>query len=168
MQGVWKNKRTFLKQNYVLKEMSNSNRCCGFGGGLLYKLRNGFAKAAGAQKLQWLEIKSSNCIEVLNVVLVECKSEWLMECKCWCCIQKSYWTNSWSIGRLIWNFGKIYIHILIPIAFNLGSIAVHWLWNCAALALLSAIFVAKWFIQYDKISINQDILTHIFGGLKLV
>lgn len=44
-----------------------------------------------------------------------------------------------------------------PIAFNLGPISVHWYGLMYALALLSAIFIAKWFIKHDKININNDI-----------
>ncbi len=43
-----------------------------------------------------------------------------------------------------------------PVAFNLGSIAVHWYGIMYALALISAIFVAKWFIKHDKIAISND------------
>ena len=43
-----------------------------------------------------------------------------------------------------------------PVAANLGSISVHWYGIMYALALLSAIFVAKWLITYDKINISQD------------
>lgn len=44
-----------------------------------------------------------------------------------------------------------------PVAFNLGSIAVHWYGIMYALALLSAIFVAKWLIKYDKIPISNEL-----------
>ncbi|WP_026804453.1 prolipoprotein diacylglyceryl transferase [Aliarcobacter lanthieri] len=44
-----------------------------------------------------------------------------------------------------------------PVAFNIGEIAVHWYGIMYALALLSAIFIAKWFIKYDNINISQDI-----------
>lgn len=44
-----------------------------------------------------------------------------------------------------------------PIAFNIGSISVHWYGIMYALALLSAIFIAKWFIKYDKLQISDDI-----------
>ncbi len=44
-----------------------------------------------------------------------------------------------------------------PIAFHLGPVSVHWYGIMYALALLSAIFVAKWFINYDKINIKQEI-----------
>ncbi len=43
-----------------------------------------------------------------------------------------------------------------PVAFNLGSIAVHWYGIMYAFALLSAIFVAKWLITYDNIDISQE------------
>jgi phosphatidylglycerol:prolipoprotein diacylglycerol transferase len=43
-----------------------------------------------------------------------------------------------------------------PVAFNLGSVAVHWYGIMYALALLSAIMVAKWLITYDNIKISQD------------
>jgi phosphatidylglycerol:prolipoprotein diacylglycerol transferase len=44
-----------------------------------------------------------------------------------------------------------------PIAFHLGSISVHWYGIMYAFALLSAIYVAKWFIKYDKINIKEEI-----------
>ncbi|MBL3519933.1 prolipoprotein diacylglyceryl transferase [Aliarcobacter lanthieri] len=51
---------------------------------------------------------------------------------------------------------NIYSHFN-PVAFNIGEIAVHWYGIMYALALLSAIFIAKWFIKYDNINISQDI-----------
>lgn len=56
---------------------------------------------------------------------------------------QQYWQNIYS------NFD--------PVAFNIGQIAVHWYGIMYALALLSAIFIAKWFIKYDKINISNDI-----------
>ncbi len=50
---------------------------------------------------------------------------------------------------------NIYSHF-DPIAFHLGSIAVHWYGIMYALALLSAIFVAKWFIKHDKLPITNQ------------
>lgn len=44
-----------------------------------------------------------------------------------------------------------------PIAFHLGPVSVHWYGIMYAFALLSAIYVAKWFINYDKIRIKQEI-----------
>ena len=51
---------------------------------------------------------------------------------------------------------NIYSHFN-PVAFNLGPIAVHWYGLMYALALLSAIFVAKWFIKHDKLPISNDL-----------
>ncbi len=50
---------------------------------------------------------------------------------------------------------NIYSHF-DPIAFNLGSIAVHWYGIMYALALLTAIVAAKMLIKYDKLDIDQD------------
>jgi phosphatidylglycerol:prolipoprotein diacylglycerol transferase len=44
-----------------------------------------------------------------------------------------------------------------PVAFNLGSIAVHWYGIMYAAALLSAIFVAKWIIKKDKLPIKSEL-----------
>ena len=44
-----------------------------------------------------------------------------------------------------------------PVAFHLGSVAVHWYGIMYALALLSAIFIAKWFIKYDKLPISNNL-----------
>ena len=51
---------------------------------------------------------------------------------------------------------NIYSHFN-PIAFNLGPIAVHWYRLMYALALISAIFVAKWFIKHDKLPISNEL-----------
>lgn len=51
---------------------------------------------------------------------------------------------------------NIYSHFN-PVAFNLGSIAVHWYGIMYALALLSAIFVAKWLIKKDKLPISSEL-----------
>ncbi len=51
---------------------------------------------------------------------------------------------------------NIYSHF-DPVAFNLGPVAVHWYGLMYALALLSAIFVAKWFIKHDKLPISNDL-----------
>ena len=44
-----------------------------------------------------------------------------------------------------------------PIAFNLGFISVHWYGIMYALALLTAIYAAKWFIKKDNLPIKDDI-----------
>lgn len=51
---------------------------------------------------------------------------------------------------------NIYSHF-DPVAFNLGGIAVHWYGIMYALALLSAILIAKWFIKKDKLAISNDL-----------
>ena len=66
MQGVWKEPRELLKQNYALTEMSDSNRCCGFGGVTMQTEKYDFAKAAGAPKAAMIrdtkaEIVSAEC-----------------------------------------------------------------------------------------------------------
>lgn len=44
-----------------------------------------------------------------------------------------------------------------PVAFHLGSIAVHWYGIMYAAALLSAIFVAKWIIKKDNLPISNEL-----------
>jgi glycolate oxidase iron-sulfur subunit len=66
MQGVWQEPRNLLKQNYVLKEMSDSNRCCGFGGVTMQTEKYDFSKAAGAPKAAMIretkaQIVSAEC-----------------------------------------------------------------------------------------------------------
>lgn len=50
MQGISKEPRALLSQNYEIKEMSDSNKCCGFGGVTMQSNNYKFAKAAGAPK----------------------------------------------------------------------------------------------------------------------
>lgn len=50
MQGLYKEPRALLSKNYVLKEMSDPNRCCGFGGVTMQLEKYHFAKAAGLPK----------------------------------------------------------------------------------------------------------------------
>ena len=66
MQGVWEEPRELLKQNYVLTEMSDSNRCCGFGGVTMQSEKYEYARAAGAPKAAMIrdtkaEIVSAEC-----------------------------------------------------------------------------------------------------------
>lgn len=50
-----------------------------------------------------------------------------------------------------------------PVAFHLGSIAVHWYGIMYALALISAIYAAHWIVKKDNIDISKDILdSYIF------
>ena len=50
MQGIFKEPRNLLSQNYVMKEMSDPNRCCGFGGVTMQTEKYAFSKAAGLPK----------------------------------------------------------------------------------------------------------------------
>jgi phosphatidylglycerol:prolipoprotein diacylglycerol transferase len=50
----------------------------------------------------------------------------------------------------------IYSHFN-PVAFNLGPVAVHWYGIMYALALISAIFIAKCFIKYDNLPISNEL-----------
>lgn len=52
---------------------------------------------------------------------------------------------------------NIYSHF-DPIAFHLGSIAVHWYGIMYALALLIAIYIAHWIIKKDNMDISKDTL----------
>jgi glycolate oxidase iron-sulfur subunit len=50
MQGIHKEPRELISKNYVLKEMSDPNRCCGFGGVTMQSEKYHFAVAAGLPK----------------------------------------------------------------------------------------------------------------------
>jgi glycolate oxidase iron-sulfur subunit len=54
-QGVWREPRTLLGQNYPMAEMSNPNQCCGFGGVTMQTEKYAYAKAAGKPKAQMIE-----------------------------------------------------------------------------------------------------------------
>lgn len=49
-QGVWKEPRALLGKNYTLVEMSDPNRCCGFGGVTIQTEKFHLARAAGVPK----------------------------------------------------------------------------------------------------------------------
>jgi glycolate oxidase iron-sulfur subunit len=50
VQGIYKEPRELLAQNYPLVEMSDSNRCCGFGGVTMQSEKFKFAELAGKPK----------------------------------------------------------------------------------------------------------------------
>lgn len=50
MQGIHKEPRNLISQNYTLKEMSDPNTCCGFGGVTMQSEKYHLAKAAGLPK----------------------------------------------------------------------------------------------------------------------
>lgn len=62
MLGVWKEPRHLISQNFAIKEMSDSNRCCGFGGVTMQTEKYHFAKAAGIPKAAM--IKETNATYV--------------------------------------------------------------------------------------------------------
>jgi len=60
----------------------------------------------------------------------------------------------------------IYSHFN-PIAFSLGSIGVHWYGMMYVLALLSALFVAKYFAKKDKLGIDGKDLDNYFVWVEI-
>ena len=50
MQGVYKEPRKLLEQNYEIDEMSDPNECCGFGGVTMQSEKYHIAKAVGVKK----------------------------------------------------------------------------------------------------------------------
>ncbi len=68
MQGIYKEPRELLSKNYNIKEMSDSNRCCGFGGVTMQSEKYHFSKAAGLPKAAMIkETKAS-------IVSAECSA----------------------------------------------------------------------------------------------
>jgi glycolate oxidase iron-sulfur subunit len=66
MQGIDKEPRELIKQNYKFIEMSDSNRCCGFGGVTMQSEKFHLAKLAGLPKAAMIkeskaEIVSAEC-----------------------------------------------------------------------------------------------------------
>jgi glycolate oxidase iron-sulfur subunit len=66
MQNIHEEPRNLLKQNYELKEMSESDRCCGFGGVTMQSNNYKYAKAAGLPKAKMIndtgaKIVSAEC-----------------------------------------------------------------------------------------------------------
>ena len=68
MQGIYQEPRELISQNYEIDEMSDSNRCCGFGGVTMQSEKYHFAKAAGAPKAAM--IKNTKA----NIVSAECSA----------------------------------------------------------------------------------------------
>ena len=83
VQGVWKEPRALLSQNYTIKEMSDPNRCCGFGGVTIQSEKYHLAEAAGKPKAAMIEesgadivaAECSACRVQLSNALVQAKSE---------------------------------------------------------------------------------------------
>jgi len=68
MQGIYKEPRELISQNYMLKEMSDPNRCCGFGGVTIQTEKYHLAKATGMPKAAM--IKQSKA----DIVSAECSA----------------------------------------------------------------------------------------------
>ena len=68
VQGISKEPRELLKQNYQIKEMSEPNRCCGFGGVTMQTEKYHLAKAAGEPKAAMIEQSGA------NIVSAECSA----------------------------------------------------------------------------------------------
>jgi glycolate oxidase iron-sulfur subunit len=66
MQGIHKEPRNLISQNYNIVEMSDPNTCCGFGGVTMQSEKYHFAKAAGIPKADMIkktgaDVVSSEC-----------------------------------------------------------------------------------------------------------
>jgi glycolate oxidase iron-sulfur subunit len=68
MQGISEEPRELITQNYELKEMSDPNRCCGFGGVTMQTEKYHLAKAAGEPKAKMIKETKA------NVVSAECSA----------------------------------------------------------------------------------------------
>ena len=68
MQGVYKEPRTLIGQNYTITEMSDPNQCCGFGGVTMQTEKFHFAQAAGKPKAAMIRKTGA------TVVAAECSA----------------------------------------------------------------------------------------------
>ena len=68
MQGIYQEPRSLISQNYVIKEMSDPNACCGFGGVTMQTEKYHFAKAAGVPKAAMIKQTGA------KVVSAECSA----------------------------------------------------------------------------------------------
>ena len=68
VQGVWQEPRALLQSNFKLKEMSDPNRCCGFGGVTMQTEKFYLAEAAGKPKAAMIQESGA------DVVAAECSA----------------------------------------------------------------------------------------------
>lgn len=66
VQGIYKEPRELISQNYEIKEMQDPNRCCGFGGVTMQTEKYKFSRAAGLPKAAMIkdtgaDIVSAEC-----------------------------------------------------------------------------------------------------------
>lgn len=67
-QGVYKEPRALISKNYKIKEMSDPNRCCGFGGVTIQSEKYHYAKEAGKPKAKMIEETKA------DIVSAECSA----------------------------------------------------------------------------------------------
>ena len=68
MQGIFKEPRTLIEQNYKIDEMSDPNECCGFGGVTMQSEKYHLAKAVGVKKAAMINKTKA------SVVSAECSA----------------------------------------------------------------------------------------------
>ena len=68
VQNIYKEPRELLSQNYTINEMSDSDRCCGFGGVTMQTEKYHFAKLAGKPKAKMIESSGA------KIVSAECSA----------------------------------------------------------------------------------------------
>jgi len=68
VQGIYSEPRELLSANYEIKEMSDSNRCCGFGGVTMQSEKFHLAQAAGKPKASMIEQSGA------EIVSAECSA----------------------------------------------------------------------------------------------
>ncbi len=68
MQGIFEEPRELIKQNYKFTEMSDPNRCCGFGGVTMQSEKFHLARAAGVPKAAMIEKSKA------DIVSAECSA----------------------------------------------------------------------------------------------
>ncbi|BDY12635.1 glycolate oxidase iron-sulfur subunit [Hydrogenimonas cancrithermarum] len=68
VQGIYKEPRNLIQQNYELKEMSDPNRCCGFGGVTIQTEKFHLAEAAGKPKAAMIDATGA------DIVAAECSA----------------------------------------------------------------------------------------------
>jgi glycolate oxidase iron-sulfur subunit len=68
VQGIYKEPRALLSKNYNMNEMSDPNRCCGFGGVTIQSEKFHLAKSAGVPKAKMIEKSGA------KVVSAECSA----------------------------------------------------------------------------------------------
>ncbi len=68
MQGIYEEPRNLIKNNYTIKEMEDSNTCCGFGGITMQTEKYHLSKAAGEPKAKMIKEAKA------DVVSAECSA----------------------------------------------------------------------------------------------